>query len=81
MALALSIIGVYAVVAYVTARRRREIAVRLALGADTARIVSLVMRQGAVWIAAGLLAGLVGARLLTGYVGGLLFRVTRDRSA
>ena len=34
------------------------------------------MRQGAVWIAAGLLAGLVGARLLTGYVGGLLFDVT-----
>ena len=69
-------IGVYAVVAYATARRTREIAVRLALGADTPRIVSLVMRQGSAWIAAGLLAGLVGSRLLTGYVGGLLFKVT-----
>ena len=78
LALILSIIGVYAVVAYATARRRREIAVRLALGADSARIVSLVMRQGAVWIAAGLLAGLVGARLLTGYVSGLLFKVTQN---
>lgn len=75
MALALSIIGIYAVVAYVTTRRRREIAVRLALGADTARIVSLVMRQGAVWICGGLLVGIVGARLLTGYVSSLLFRV------
>ena len=81
LALVLSVIGVYAVVAYATARRTREIAVRLALGADSARIVSLVMRQGAVWIAAGLLAGLVGARLLTGYVVGLLFKVTRDRSS
>jgi putative ABC transport system permease protein len=76
MAVVLSIVGIYAVVAYVTTRRRREIAVRLALGADPPRIVSLVMRQGAVWICAGLLAGIAGARLLTGYVSGLLFRVT-----
>ena len=76
MAVVLPIVGIYAVVAYVTTRRRREIAVRLALGADAPRIVSLVMRQGAVWICAGLLAGITGARLLTGYVSGLLFRVT-----
>jgi hypothetical protein len=76
MALVLSVVGIYAVVAYVTTRRRREIAVRLALGADAPRIVSLVMRQGAVWICGGLLAGIGGARLLTGYVSGLLFRVT-----
>ena len=36
------------------------------------------MRQGAVWIAAGLLAGIVGARLLTGYLAGLLFQVTQN---
>jgi putative ABC transport system permease protein len=76
LALVLSIVGIYAVVAYITTRRRREIAVRLALGADTPRIVSLVMRQGAVWIVAGLLAGVAGARFLTGYVSGLLFEVT-----
>ena len=51
---------------------------RLALGADSARIVSLVMRQGAVWIGAGLLTGIVGARLLTGQVAGLLFKVTQN---
>ena len=76
LAVVLTVIGVYAVVAYATARRTREIAVRLALGADPSRIVSLVMRQGAVWIAAGLVTGVVGARLLTGYLAGLLFRVT-----
>ena len=77
LALVLTAIGVYAVVAYATARRTREIAVRLALGADSGRIVSLVMRQGAVWIAAGLLVGIAGARLLTGYLAGLLFQVTQ----
>jgi hypothetical protein len=77
LAVTLTTIGVYAVVAYATAQRRREIAVRLALGADPSRIASLVIRQGAVWIGAGLLAGIVGARLLTGYLAGLLFRVTQ----
>ena len=50
---------------------------RLALGADTGRIVSLVMRQGAVWIAAGLIAGIAGARLLTGYVSACCSRSAR----
>ena len=78
LALVLSIIGVYAVVAYATAAPPREIAVRLALGADSARIVSLVMRQGAVWIGAGLLTGIVGARLLTGYVPACCSEVTQN---
>jgi putative ABC transport system permease protein len=75
LALSLTAVGVYAVVAYATARRRREIAVRLALGADAGRIVSLVMRQGAAWIIAGLLAGIAGALFLTRYVATLLFDV------
>ena len=76
LAVILTLIGVYAVVAYATARRTREIAVRLALGADAGRIVSLVIRQATVWIAAGLGAGIVGARTLTRYMSGLLFNVT-----
>ena len=36
------------------------------------------MRQGAGWIASGLLTGIIGARLLTGYLEGLLFRVTQN---
>jgi len=77
-AVTLTIIGVYAVVAYATAQRRREIALRLALGADRRRIVSLVVRQGAFWVVGGLIAGVVGARLLTGYLAGLLFKVTEN---
>jgi putative ABC transport system permease protein len=49
--------------------------VRLALGADARRILTLVMRQGAPWIAAGLIVGVAGARVLTRYVSGLLFSV------
>jgi putative ABC transport system permease protein len=76
LAVILAGLGVYAVVAYATARRTREIAVRLALGADARRIVTLVMRQGALWIIGGLAVGMTGARVLTRYVSGLLFNVT-----
>jgi putative ABC transport system permease protein len=53
IAMALTAVGVYGVVAYATARRTREIAVRLALGADPLDIVALVVRAGAAWTAAG----------------------------
>jgi putative ABC transport system permease protein len=76
LAVSLTAIGVYAVVAYATARRMREIAVRMALGADAPRIVALVVREGASWIVSGLLVGVVAARMLTRYVGTLLFNVT-----
>jgi putative ABC transport system permease protein len=64
LAIALTAIGVYGVVAYATARRTREIALRLALGARPRSIVRLVVRDGASWTLGGLAAGLVGARLL-----------------
>jgi predicted permease len=75
LALGLSAIGLYAVVSYATARRTREIAVRLALGADARRIVALVVRQGASWIVAGLVAGTLAARLFARYLSALLFDV------
>jgi putative ABC transport system permease protein len=75
LAVVLTAVGVYGVVAYATARRTREIAVRMALGADASTIVTLVVRDGAWWIVAGLAAGAIGARLLTRYVQALLFGV------
>jgi len=68
-------VGVYGVVAYSTARRTREIAVRLALGAAPRRIVALVVREGFLWTAGGLAAGLVGAIALSRYLSTLLFGV------
>jgi ABC-type antimicrobial peptide transport system permease subunit len=76
LAVVLTAIGVYGVVAYATARRTREIAVRLALGADARRIVGLVVRDGLMWTLAGLIAGVLGALVLTRYLESLLFGVT-----
>jgi predicted lysophospholipase L1 biosynthesis ABC-type transport system permease subunit len=75
-AVVLTAIGVYGVVAYATARRTREIAVRLALGADAGGIVALVLREGAAWTVLGVAAGLAGALALSRYLAALLFNVS-----
>jgi predicted permease len=55
--LALSAIGIYGVVAFGVVRRRREIGIRMALGATRASIVHLMLRESAGYAAAGLIAG------------------------
>jgi predicted permease len=75
-AMLLSALGLYAVIAYATARRTREIAIRLALGADAQRILRLVLRQGTVSVAAGIVVGIAGARIFARYLSTLLFEVT-----
>jgi len=76
VAVVLTALGIYGVVAYVTARRTREIAVRLALGAQPRGIVGLVLCDGAAWTLGGLAAGLAGALALTRYLDSLLFHVS-----
>jgi len=56
----LALVGVYGVIAYAVRQREREIAVRLAIGADPARITRLFVRQGVVILIAGLALGSVG---------------------
>lgn len=57
----LALVGIYAVVAYTVKQREREIAVRLAMGADGPRITRMFVGQGAVVLAVGLVLGLGGA--------------------
>lgn len=61
VALLLSAIGIYGVLAHYVAQRRREIGVRVALGSTRAGIVSLVAKQGVVLAGIGLALGVVGA--------------------
>jgi putative ABC transport system permease protein len=74
----LSAIGVYSVLAYLVGQRRREIGVRLAIGASPSGIVWLVVREGLVLTAIGLAAGLAGAMATGTWMRALLFGVTPD---
>jgi putative ABC transport system permease protein len=55
----LSTLGLYGVIAYMVARRRNEIGVRMALGADRARVIRLVLREAILLVSVGLAAGVV----------------------
>ena len=62
-ALLLAAIGLYGFMAYVVSLSRREIAIRLALGADRARVVGLIVRNGMTVVSIGLLVGSAAALL------------------
>ena len=75
VSLLLAAIGIYGVLAYSVTERTREIGVRVALGADPSRIVSLVLASGARLVLAGTVAGMAGAMALTGLLKTMLFGV------
>lgn len=75
LALLLASIGIYGVTSYSVAERNREIAVRMVMGADSADVGKMVLRQSATPIAAGVGAGLGLAAALTPLLSGLLFGV------
>ena len=76
IALFLSAIGLYGVLAYSVSQRRREIGVRIAVGAQAANIVGLVMRQGFRIVGLGLAVGLVTALALARFINSMLYGVS-----
>jgi predicted permease len=75
LALLLASVGVYAMFASMAAAREREFGVRVALGSSRAAIAGLVLRQGAVWMVVGLLAGAAGTVFVSRSIGDLLYTV------
>jgi putative ABC transport system permease protein len=76
LGLVLAVIGIYGVIAYFVAQRTNEIGIRMALGADTSRVIGMVVRQGVLLAVIGIAIGSVASMLLTGMLENLLFGVT-----
>jgi len=72
----LAAVGIYGVMSYIVTTRRREVGVRLALGARPRQVVAMVVRQGLGPIVIGLALGLLGASMLTSLLTSQLYQIT-----
>jgi putative ABC transport system permease protein len=76
VALLLAAIGLYGVLSYSVSQKKRELGVRIALGAQTTSILALVVNQGLRIVGIGLLIGLATALALSGVIAGTLYGVS-----
>jgi ABC-type antimicrobial peptide transport system permease subunit len=76
LALVLSSVGIYGVMAYTTTQRSHEIGIRMALGARSADVLSLVLGQGIRLVVIGLVLGLIGAWVLSRVLVSQLYGIT-----
>lgn len=78
LALTLALLGIYGVLSYAVTQRRREIGVRIALGANGGTIVAMIGRQVGALVALGVALGAIGAIWLGRYITSLLVGVTAN---
>ena len=76
LALLLAVVGIYGVMSLHVANRGREFAIRLAVGADPRALVGLVLREGALLAALGVVIGIGGAVAVTRFLASLLYDVS-----
>ncbi len=76
MAMLLGIVGIYGVISYAVSQRRREIGIRVALGAQPREVNRMFVTQGLALAAAGLAIGMAAAAALTGLMKSLLFGIS-----
>jgi ABC-type antimicrobial peptide transport system permease subunit len=81
LALALAIVGIYGVMSWSVAERMREFAIRLALGVRGPALVRAVLGKALLLAAAGIAAGLIGARAATGVLTGMLYGIQATDAA
>ena len=75
VAILLAAVGTYGVIAYAVAQRTQEFGVRMAMGAERAQILRLVLRGSMPWALGGIATGLLGAFVFSRAIGTLLFEV------
>jgi putative ABC transport system permease protein len=76
IALSLAVVGIYSVTAYTVSARMREVGIRMAFGADQIDILRIIVKQGMVWVLAGLGFGLLLALMLRQAITSQLFGIS-----
>jgi ABC-type antimicrobial peptide transport system permease subunit len=76
LALCLTIVGIYGVIAYTTAQRTLEIGIRMAVGAHSRDVVTMILRNGLILGLWGIGIGIVGAVGLSRYLKSMLFEMS-----
>jgi putative ABC transport system permease protein len=76
LAVLIAAVGIAGVLAFSVSARTNEIGIRMSLGADSGKVQRMVLREGGVLLAIGLVLGIIGSMLATRLIQGLLFGVT-----